>query len=70
MYFHFLKNKRAEILMENIIKVGDIVKANIENSPEMRVEKTLTSKVLCFWFDKHQTPHEKVFLIQDLTVKK
>ena len=56
--------------MENFIKVGDIVKINIENSPNMRVEKTLPTKALCFWFDKHQTPHEKVFLLKDLIIKK
>ncbi|MFI5141233.1 MAG: DUF2158 domain-containing protein [Bacteroidia bacterium] len=54
--------------MENKIKVGDIVKINMKNSPEMKVEKIVRLKALCYWFDKNKTLQNQLFFLKDLIV--
>ena len=56
--------------MKTQIKVGDIVKVNMENSPEMKVELIRNLKALCCWFDKNQQLNNNMFLLKDLIVVK
>ena len=48
------------------IQTGDFVKLDLENSPTMRVERVLTTRALCFWFDKKHRPHERAFNLTHL----
>ena len=55
--------------MENKIKVGDIVRVDLKNSPEMKVEVIKNSKALCYWFDKNKTLQNQLFFLKDLIVQ-
>lgn len=53
--------------MEHKIKEGDTVKLNIDNAPNMAIEKVSDNKTAtCIWFDKNQRFNKEEFLIEDL----
>ncbi len=54
--------------MKSKIKVGDIVKTNMKNTPIMKVEKTVKLKALCYWFDKNLTINYKLFTFDELII--
>ena len=56
--------------MKEKIKVGDLVKTNMENSPIMKVEKIVRLKALCYWFDKSHAFNNHVFALKDLIIQK
>jgi uncharacterized protein YodC (DUF2158 family) len=56
--------------MENELKVNDVVKCNIENSPSMLITEISKNKAHCVWFDKNQVYREQVFLLDNLKVIK
>ena len=56
--------------MEEKIKIGDLVKTSMQNSPIMKVEKIVRLKALCYWFDKNHALNNHVFALKDLIVQK
>ena len=52
--------------MEKKIEEGDSVKLNIDNSPNMAIEKTDGKTATCIWFDKNQRFNKEEFLVEDL----
>jgi len=52
--------------MEHKIEEGDTVKLNIDNSPNMSIEKVSGKNATCIWFDKNQRFNKEEFLIEDL----
>ena len=52
--------------MEHKIEEGDTVKLNIDNAPNMAIEKVAGKNATCIWFDKNQRFNKEEFLIEDL----
>ena len=52
--------------MENKFEEGDTVKLNIDNSPNMSIEKVDGKNAICIWFDKNQRFNKVDFLLEDL----
>lgn len=48
------------------IEEGDTVQLNIDNSPNMAIEKVDGKNATCIWFDKNQRFNKEEFLIEDL----
>jgi hypothetical protein len=52
--------------MEKKIEEGDVVRLNIDNSPNMSIEKVTGKVAICIWFDKNQRFNKAEFLVEDL----
>ncbi|HKC69212.1 MAG TPA: hypothetical protein VKG26_13330 [Bacteroidia bacterium] len=55
---------------KTILKKGDFVKTDYENTPEMKIIVIQGLKAKCYWFDKNQAPHEAIFFLSELTLIK
>jgi hypothetical protein len=52
--------------MPNKLAEGDTVKLDIDNSPNMSIEKVEGKCATCIWFDKNQRFNKEEFLLEDL----
>ena len=52
--------------MPNKLAEGDTVKLDIDNSPNMSIEKVEGNNATCIWFDKNQRFNKEEFLLADL----